>query len=164
MRKHRSLFLSLIAAFAFVVAAYGSSSREGISEQDLGGAREVLADAQAEWEGLTPFAYTTTVGFEGINEIDFDADGNVIEERVVFGDPEEQGWGVLPRSVAEAFDVVDGSITKFETGEYEVPPSGECGLHFNAVFDPDTGAPTAHDTLGPCDTGAPLQIVIDPAA
>jgi len=186
MRQQRISLVSLIAALCLVAAACGSTEATSssatstvptsaatggdvdlsapISEQDLAQARAVLGGARATWTSLDPFAYTMTVGFESINalEIDFDAGGNAVEERVLFGDPNEQGWGVLPRSVPEAFDVVDKALAQFESGEFEVPPGGDCGNHLNAEFDERHGSPTYFDTLGPCDSGVGLRIVITP--
>ena len=184
MKQSRFYLISLVAAFCVLAAACGSSSEistssasetrseiDGavdlaarINEQDMSQARATLDGAQAKWEGLEPFAYTMSVGFESINmlEIDFDEDGNLVSERVLLGDPGGDGWGPFPRSVGEAFELVEESVTSFETGELEVPPAGQCGNHFNAQFDANLGSPTYFDTLGPCDDGVGLRIEITP--
>lgn len=136
-----------------------------ISEQDLGEARAVLDGARVHWDGLEPFAYTMRVGFEAVNavEIDFAADGSVAAERVVLGDPDDQSFGPVPRSVGEVFDLIDNAIATFESGEFAVPPASGCGNHFNALFDAELGAPMFFDTLGPCDDGVGLRMVVTPA-
>lgn len=133
-----------------------------ISEQDLDAARLVLDTARVRWDEQAASAYTMRFGVESINqfEIDFDSDGSVLDERVVSGNPDDDSWGDLPRSVQAAFNLVEASLERFESGELEVPRADDCGNHFNAQFDPDLGAPTYFDTLGPCDDGVGFRFAI----
>lgn len=174
MRKNRVRIVSFVAALTLIAGACGSTSvnsteadndlSAAISEQNIVGARAVLDNARATWEALEPFAYTLSVGFESINEIevDFDADGSAFDSRVISGDPEDHSFGELPGTVDEAFSIIEDSIARFETGMYETPESGECGNHFNATFDPVLGTPTYHDKLGPCDDGVGLRLAVTP--
>lgn len=187
MRTQRTNpFLVLLTAIMLCAAACGSSTdlsvgAEGtepaaeapgasesvdlsgrISEQDLAEARRIFDAAKARWEGRTPTAYTFRAGVESINtiEIDFDEDGVGSGERVIFGEANPAGWAAVPRSVAEAFDAVEGRIAAFERGEVDVPSPDDCGNHFNAEFDPERGAPHYYDSLGPCDDGVGIRISV----
>ena len=190
MRQPRICFLSLLAVLCLIAAACGSTAVTStaqevepssapdtgpetseaidlsvpINEQDLDQARAALDGARAQWDGREPFAFTLQVGIQAVNgiEIDFDADGNPIAERVVLGDPDEDGFGVLPRSVDDVFDRIENALVEFETGALPVPPAGDCGNHFNAEFDEALGSPTYFDTLGPCDDGVGLRIAVTP--
>ncbi len=143
-------------------AANGAIAR--ISEQNLDQARSSFDAAKATWEDRKPAGFVFRAGVESINmiEIVFDADGAAAAETVVFGEADPEGWAYVPRSVDEAFDEVEALLIRFETGEWPVPDPDDCGSHFNADFDPELGAPTYYDTLGPCDDGVGIRMEVIP--
>ena len=133
-----------------------------VNEQDLREARQFYDEGRRRWESHEPFPHILTVGVQTISEvrIEFDADGNVVAEEVVKGDPEGSEVTALPRSVDEVFATVDGLIRGFEDGTTPIPEEGECGHHFGAHFDTDLGVPSFYDTLGPCDDGVGVEITV----
>lgn len=137
-----------------------------ISEQNLQEARHILDVGKLRWESFEPFAHIMTVGLEGITELrlEFDADGTLVSEELVLGEPDDPTMQLLPRSVDDVFAELDALIAPFETGERSVPEEGECGAHFNARFDSDWGVPEYYDALGPCDDGVGLTVSIARAA
>ncbi len=186
MKTHRGYrFLTLLATLSLLAVACGSSAdvstesteSDGpetetvddevslvgrFSEQDLDQARLAFDAAKAHWEGLEPFAYTFSAGVDTISliEIEFDVDGNASPETVVFGEADPEGWATVPRSVEQAFDEIEVTIAAFESGEFEVPGSDDCGHHFNVEFDPEYGAPHYYDGLGPCDDGVGIRMSV----
>lgn len=131
-----------------------------ISEQNLRAARHVFDEGTLRWESFDPFAHIMTAGLAGISEVrvEFDAEGNVVSEEVVLGEPDDPAVELLPRSVDEVFAELDALIAAFETGERAVPDEGECGAHFNARFNTDLGVPEYYDSLGPCEDGVGISI------
>lgn len=134
-----------------------------IHEGDIVQARIQLDVARQVWASAQPFAHTLTLGdqVEWALEIDFDENGNVIEERVLSS---ETAQFVPGRSVDEVFDGIDEAITDFETGVLDVPAPEECGNHFNAWFDDELGTPVYFDRLGPCDDGIGFRFQVTPLA
>jgi len=161
--------LTLVACGTDAVDTAGGESgptiqdiSEPVSEQDVEAARHTFDAAKDLWDSFEPFAHTMTIGLQTVSEvrISFDADGNVLSEEIVRGDPDGRDTDWLPRTVVGVLEDVDETILAFEDGRHQVPDEGECGHHFNIRFDPNWGVPASYDGLGPCDDGVGVVITI----
>ncbi len=134
---------------------------QSFSEQDISMIRAALDAARSQWDSKGPGPYTMRVFVGTFSEVKtiVDADGQLESETIVNGTAADVE--VLPRTVSEAFDVLDRLISDYEDGRWQVPEPGECGVHLNVRFDPDLGYPSSYDQLGPCDDGVGVEIAVE---
>lgn len=129
-----------------------------ISEQDLAVARASLDAARNRWEAAGLTDYTLELGYSTLTVYRFDVVGG---EAVAEGIGPDEG-DFLPRSMEEILQQVEDFVATAENDPSLVLPEGECGYHFNIEFDAELGYPTYYDSLGPCDDGVGVRVVVTP--
>lgn len=127
-----------------------------INEQDLPVARASLDAAREKWEAAGLTDYTLEIGYETLTVHRFD----VVEGVAVADASGPAKDDSLPRSMEEVFQQVEDFVAAAENDPSLVLPEGECGYHFNIDVDPEFGYPTYYDSLGPCDDGVGVRVVV----
>ncbi len=132
-----------------------------VTEQNVPEARVSLDAAREKWDAAALTDYRLEV-WSGPRWVHLEiVGGEAVSEELGRAD----GAGVgsldfLPRSMEEVFQAVEDRVAGAEKDPSRVRPPDECGYHFTIEFAQQTGFPTYYDSLGPCDDGDGIRIVI----